>query len=103
YAVLVLALFVIIPNQLWHRILFAGLYLSANLIMFATGGRVADPITANLIWGAVILSIGIGVAVASHCSRLRRHQFVARIELERIRDELQVMATVDGLTGVLNR
>ena len=103
YAVLALALFVIVPNQPWHRLLLAGLYLTSNAIMFATGRRVADPVTTNLIWAAVLLAVVIGVAMASHCSRLRRRQFVARVELERIRDELEVMATTDGLTGVLNR
>ena len=103
YALLVLALFVIVPNQPWHRLLLAGLYLASNTIMFMTGRRVADPVTTNLIWAAVLLSIVIGGAVASHCSRLRRRQFAARVELERIRDELEIIATTDGLTGVLNR
>jgi diguanylate cyclase (GGDEF)-like protein len=103
YAVSVLAVFVIVPNQPWHRLLLAGLYLTSNAIMFATGRRVADPVTTNMIWAAVLLASIMGAAVASHCSRLRRQQFAARMELERVRDELAVMATVDGLTGVLNR
>jgi diguanylate cyclase (GGDEF)-like protein len=103
YAVIVLALFVIVPNQLWHRFLLAGLYLGGNVLMVATGHRIADPVTTNLIWGTVILTNVIGVAIASHFSRMRRRQFVVRLEMERVRDRLQIMATIDGLTGVLNR
>jgi diguanylate cyclase (GGDEF)-like protein len=103
FAVLVLALFVLIPNQTWHRFLLAGSYLTTNLTLFLTGRRVAEPITANLLWGAVLLAIIIGFAASSHLSRSRRRQFVARAALEHIRDEFQEMTTVDALTGLLNR
>src|SRR4051794_35474753 len=78
FAVLVLALFVLIPNQTWHRFLLGGCYLTPTLTLFLTGRRLAEPITANLLWGAVILAIIIGFVAASHLSRSRRRQFVAR-------------------------
>jgi diguanylate cyclase (GGDEF)-like protein len=91
------------PTQLWHRFLLAGLYIGGNVVMVMTGRRDTDPVTSNLIWGTVILANVVGIAVGSHFSRMRRRQFVARLELERVRDKLQIMATIDGLAGVLNR
>jgi diguanylate cyclase (GGDEF)-like protein len=103
FAVLALALFVLIPNQTWHRLLFGGTFFTSNLTLWVTGRRVAEPITTNLLWGAVLLAILIGIAASSHLSRSRRRQFAARDSLERIRDDLQELATTDALTGLLNR
>jgi diguanylate cyclase (GGDEF)-like protein len=45
----------------------------------------------------------MGLTVSCRISTLRRRQFVAIQELRQVRDTLQVMATTDPLTGVLNR
>jgi diguanylate cyclase (GGDEF)-like protein len=99
----VIAGYLIIPNQLSHRLQIAGAFSLSTLALFLTGRRMADPVTANLIWETMILTNVIGFVVSTRFYRLRRQQYLARMELERVRDELEVMATVDGLTGVLNR
>jgi diguanylate cyclase (GGDEF)-like protein len=55
------------------------------------------------MWSTILLTNVVGIVVSTRISRLRRRQFVARLELERIRDRLEVMATTDPLTGLLNR
>jgi diguanylate cyclase len=100
---IVIAGYLIIPNQLPHRLLIAIAFSLSTLALFMSGRRMADPVTANLIWETMILTNVIGIVVSTRFYRLRRRQYLARVELERVRDELHVMATVDALTGVLNR
>jgi diguanylate cyclase (GGDEF)-like protein len=100
---IVIAGYLIIPNQLPHRLLVAISFSLSTLALFLSGRRMADPVTANMIWETLILTNVIGMIVSTRFYRLRRRQYLARVELERVRDELHVMATVDALTGVLNR
>jgi len=100
---IVIAGYLIIPNQLPHRLLIAALFTGSTAALFLSGRRIADPVTANLIWETLALTNVIGIVVSTRFYRLRRRQFLARVELERVRDELHVMATVDSLTGILNR
>jgi diguanylate cyclase (GGDEF)-like protein len=100
---IVIAGYLIIPNQLSHRLLIATTFSLSTLALFLSGRRLADPVTANLIWETMILTNVIGIVVSTRFYRLRRRQYLAWVELERVRDELHVMATVDGLTGVMNR
>jgi diguanylate cyclase (GGDEF)-like protein len=103
YALIVLAVYLVMPNQLWHRVLLATFFTAFTIAVLVTGRRVPDEGTVNLISVSVILTNAMGVVVATRLSILRRREFLGRVALERARDELQVMATVDGLTGVFNR
>ena len=100
---IVIAGYLIIPNQLPHRLLIAAAFTGSTALLFLTGRRVADPVTTNMIWETLVLTNVIGLVVSTRFYRLRRRQYQARVELERVRDELHVMATVDSLTGILNR
>jgi diguanylate cyclase (GGDEF)-like protein len=103
YALIMLAVYLVMPSQLSHRLLLATFFSGVTSVILFTGQRIADPMTVKLLWVGIILTNAMGVIVATRLSRMRRRQFVARLELERVRDELQIMATIDGLTGVLNR
>jgi predicted signal transduction protein with EAL and GGDEF domain len=102
-ALVLLAAYLIIPTHLYARLLVgAGLTLSI-VILFLTGRRVADPLAMNVVWASMILANVMGLTVSCRISTLRRRQFLAILELQQVRDTLQVMATTDPLTGVLNR
>jgi diguanylate cyclase (GGDEF)-like protein len=102
-ALVLLAAYLIVPSQLSARLLIGtGFTLSAALL-FWTGRRVADPVSMNVVWATLILANAMGLAVSCRLSKLRRREYLTILELEHIRDSLQIMATVDSLTGVLNR
>ncbi len=103
YALVVLAVYLVMPSQLWHRLLLAGFFTGTTIILLATSQQGTDPLTASLISASVILTNAMGMIVATRLSTLRRREFLGWIELKRMRDELQIMATTDALTGVLNR
>jgi diguanylate cyclase (GGDEF)-like protein len=103
YSLIVLAVYLVMPNQLWHRLLLAVFFSGITVVLLVFGQRGTDPTTINLIIISVILSNAMGVIVATRLSTLRRRQFLSRVELERVRDELEIMATTDSLTGALNR
>lgn len=103
YPLVVMAVFLVMPNQLWHRLLIAVFFAAIAIVVLLTGQRGFDPTTINLMATAVILTNVMGLVVATRLSVLRRRQYKSRVELERVRDELQIMATTDALTGALNR
>jgi diguanylate cyclase (GGDEF)-like protein len=102
-ALVLLAAYLIIPTHLHARLLVgAGLTLSI-VMLIATGRRIGDPLAMNVVWASMTLANVMGLTVSCRISTLRRRQFVAIQELRQVRDTLQVMATTDPLTGVLNR
>jgi diguanylate cyclase (GGDEF)-like protein len=102
-ALILLAAYLIIPTHLYARLLVGtGLTLSI-VVLFLTGRRVADPMAMNVVWASMVLANLMGLTVSCRISTLRRRQFLAMLELQQVRDTLQVMATTDPLTGVYNR
>jgi diguanylate cyclase (GGDEF)-like protein len=102
-AFMLLAAYLVIPARPRDRMLFGACITIGTAALYMTGRRVADPLTANIIWSTFILAHLTGITVARRLSVLRREQFAALIELQRTRDALQVMATTDSLTGLMNR
>jgi diguanylate cyclase (GGDEF)-like protein len=102
-ALALLAMHLVIPSRLSTRLIMAICVITLTAAMQISGRREADLITATQIWATVILTNIMGLTLSSRHHSLRRQQFLARLELERARDELQVIATTDALTGLLTR
>jgi diguanylate cyclase (GGDEF)-like protein len=103
WVLVALTAYLVMPNQLGHRMLIALVFGGSPILMLVMGLRTFDAVASNVIWTTIVLTNCVGVVASTHCSRLRRRQFMVRAELERTRDALQVMATTDELTGLLNR
>jgi diguanylate cyclase (GGDEF)-like protein len=102
-ALTLLAVYLVIPNRLSTRLIMAGFVTVMTTVMHLAGLRQADPFTAVLVWATVMMTNLMGVAISARFYTLRREQFRGRVELERVRDDLQIIATTDALTGLLSR
>jgi diguanylate cyclase (GGDEF)-like protein len=102
-ALVLLAAYLIVPSQLRARLLIGAGFTLSTALLFWTGKRVADPVSMNAVWATLALANAMGLAVSCRLMTQRRREYLAILELERVRDSLQVMATIDSLTGVLNR
>jgi diguanylate cyclase (GGDEF)-like protein len=98
-----LAMYLVIPTRFSTRVLVAGIVTTLVAVMQLTGRREADVGTQALIWVTVTLANVMGVALSARLQTLRREQYLGRVEIERTRDELYALATIDALTGLLNR
>ncbi|MCC6177156.1 MAG: GGDEF domain-containing protein [Chloroflexi bacterium] len=100
---LILVYYLAIPNRLAYRTLPPLLLTTIIIVLYATGYRVTDALGLNVMFVALLLTNVLGIVISVRLYRYRRQQYQAYRDLERVRDELQVMATTDGLTGVLVR
>jgi diguanylate cyclase (GGDEF)-like protein len=98
-----LAVYLVVPNTLPSRLCMAAFVTVFAVTMYVTGHRQLDPYSTMQIWATIILTNVMGVAISSRFYTLRRQQFLGRVALERTRDDLQTIATTDGLTGLLSR
>jgi diguanylate cyclase (GGDEF)-like protein len=102
-ALLLLAIYLVIPNNLQARLGMAIFVILMTAVLNLFGRRSADPLMALQVWSTVLLANVMGVAISARFFTLRRQQFLGRVELERIRDDLHTIATTDSLTGLLSR
>jgi PleD family two-component response regulator len=98
-----LASYLIVPSHLHAHLLVGAGFTISIALLFASGRRVADPMTMSVVWATMVLANVMGPTVSCRISTLRRRQCLAMLELQQVRDALQVMASTDPLTGVLNR
>jgi diguanylate cyclase (GGDEF)-like protein len=102
-ALMLLAVYLMIPNRLEGRLSIAGMVTVGMIGMYLSGRREMDLATANLFWGTIAMTNIMGLSISSRLYTMRRQQFLARIELERAHDNLHTIATTDALTGLLTR
>jgi diguanylate cyclase (GGDEF)-like protein len=102
-ALVLLAAYLIVPSHVSARLLVGAGFTLSTALLLVTGRRVADPLSVNVIWATLVLANVMGLAVSCRLSTLHRRQYLAILELRRVRDTLEVMATTDALTGVVNR
>jgi diguanylate cyclase (GGDEF)-like protein len=100
---LLLAMYLLIPNNLRARLGMAFFVILMAAALNLAGRRSADPLMALQVWSTVVLANVMGIAISSRFFTMRRQQFLGRVELERTRDHLHAIATTDGLTGLLSR
>jgi diguanylate cyclase (GGDEF)-like protein len=100
---LLLAVYLVIPNSLRARLAMAIFVIVTAGAMHLTVRRVTDPSATLQVWATILLANLMGVAISARYYTLRRQGFLGRVELERTRDNLHAIATTDGLTGLLSR
>ena len=103
WVLVVLTGYLIMPNQLRHRLLITVAFVGWPILAMLTSLRAVDATTFNLVCTTIILTNLMGFVASTRFSKLRRSQFMVRVELERAHDTLHVMASTDALTGLLNR
>jgi diguanylate cyclase (GGDEF)-like protein len=95
-------LYLFVANRLAFRLLPA-LALSASELTIATWLHPPASVTLTAVWMTFAAANLLGLAASVRLNRFRRAQFKARVEEERSRAALQVLAYTDPLTGVFNR
>jgi len=104
-AITVLVLFsayMLFPNRLAVR-LIPPLVLSAGNLLLQLVVEPVNPKSLLTMTVALVMANVLGIIFSTWLQNHRRTEFKARLEEARIREELYRLASIDDLTGILNR
>jgi diguanylate cyclase (GGDEF)-like protein len=95
--------YVFIPNPFYIRVippLAYSIYVFLSILVWNQG---INPAQIEAITLSIFITNLVGIMFSARMSASRRHEFIARRNEDKIRVELQRLASTDPLTGVLNR
>jgi diguanylate cyclase (GGDEF)-like protein len=99
--VLLLSIYLVVPNPLTVRTGLALSFTAVSLILLFV--KHASPVTFNSALAVHLSANVLGFIISSRLYSHRRLQFKAQTEEKLAREELRRLATTDALTGVNNR
>lgn len=91
------------PNRYLFRVIPAVLLSLGDIILIRVSGLQVSLIDLRSVTAALILGNLTGIIISVHLYTYRRQQFKAQHEEQLARREIERLATLDGLTQVLNR
>jgi len=99
--VLLISIYLVVPNPLAIRAGLALVFTAASLIFLFT--KNVSPLAINAVVAAHFAVNVLGFVISTRLYNLRRVQFKTQIEEQQAREELRRLATTDSLTGLDNR
>lgn len=94
--------YMVFPNRLGVR-LIPPLVLSAGNLILQLIAAPVNPQSLLTVTVALIMANVLGIIFSTWLQNHRHTEFKARLEEARVREELSRLASVDDLTGILNR
>ena len=100
---IVMSILVVSPGTFWNRIIPAFFYTAGHFGIFFFI-KVAQPAASILSFAVSFLIVNIaGIYISAQYYSFRRREYLARHQDAAVRDKLAELASVDELTGALNR
>ncbi len=94
--------YMVFPNRLGIR-LIPPLVFSAGNLLLQLFIQPIDPRSLLTMTVALVMANVLGIIFSTWLQNHRRTEFKARLEEARVREELYRLASIDELTGILNR
>jgi diguanylate cyclase (GGDEF)-like protein len=100
---LVLALFLVLPCNIYLRGILAGILAIGDIIIIGTLKNPINSLSFQTITMSYALAYVLGIFIANRLQQFRQKQYRVFLREQHIRHELEKVAFTDPLTGVLNR
>lgn len=95
--------YMVFPNRFRIRIIPPLVLSIATLSLHWQFSEAATPYSIHTMLVAIIMANVIGCICSSSLEQHRRTEFKARLDEKRVKEELHQLASIDYLTGILNR
>ncbi len=101
--IIVLSLYLVMPNGLIQKILLAGILTVGDMSVIAFWKDPTDGLLFVTIFLSYMIANILGIFISSRLSKFRQNQYRALRQEQNTREELEKVAFLDYLTGVYNR